>query len=174
MAISDPKALAAGDLFRVSQSVANTGDATAAIRLVDSAAASDTIPALDALLVNNVNDDAAVSVSTSYSLAKMILPAGTADLELSMSKGVNSDAQLQVFTRDGRHLFGSALTSAQRGVMLSEQNGFVAGSTYSNTYLNGATSLSRRDLVHGQSRQGINHNRGRWQCGRNRRSAIEW
>ena len=140
MAISDPKALAAGDLFRVSQSVANTGDATAAIRLVDSAAASDTIPALDALLVNNVNDDAAVSVSTSYSLAKMILPAGTADLELSMSKSVNSDAQLQVFTRDGRHLFGSALTSAQRGVMLSEQNGFVAGSTYSNTYLNGATS----------------------------------
>ncbi|MEC8143772.1 MAG: flagellar hook-associated protein FlgK [Pseudomonadota bacterium] len=140
MAISDPKALAAGDLFRVSQSVANTGDATAAIRLIDSAAASDTIPALDALLVNNVNDDAAVSVSTSYSLAKMILPAGTADLELSMSKSVNSDAQLQVFTRDGRHLFGSALTSAQRGVMLSEQNGFVAGSTYSNTYLNGATS----------------------------------
>ena len=140
MAISDPKALAAGDLFRVSQSVANTGDATAAIRLIDSAAASGTIPALDTLLVNNVNDDAAVSVSTSYSLAKMILPAGTAELELSMSKGVNSDAQLQVFTRDSRHLFGSALTSAQRGVMLSEQNGFVAGSTYSDTYLNGATA----------------------------------
>ena len=98
MAISDPKALAAGDLFRVSQSVANTGDATAAIRLIDSAAASGTIPALDTLLVNNVNNDAAVSVSTSYSLAKMILPAGTAELELSMSKGVNSDAQLQVFT----------------------------------------------------------------------------
>jgi flagellar hook-associated protein 1 FlgK len=140
MAISDPKALAAGDLFRVSQSVANTGDATAAIRLIDSAAASGTIPALDTLLVNNVNNDAAVSVSTSYSLAKMILPAGTAELELSMSKGVNSDAQLQVFTRDGRHLFGSALTSAQRGVMLSEQNGFVPGSTYSDTYLNGATA----------------------------------
>ena len=140
MAISDPKALAAGDLFRVSQSVANTGDATAAIRLIDSAAASGTIPALDTLLVNNVNNDAAVSVSTSYSLAKMILPAGTAELELSMSKGANSDAQLQVFTRDGRHLFGSALTSAQRGVMLSEQNGFVAGSTYSDTYLNGATA----------------------------------
>jgi flagellar hook-associated protein FlgK len=140
MAISDPKALAAGDLFRVSQSVANTGDATAAIRLIDSAAASGTIPALDTLLVNNVNDDAAVSVSTSYSLAKMILPAGTAELELSMSKGVNSDAQLQVFTRDGRHLFGSALTSAQRDIMLSEQNGFVAGSTYSDTYLNGATT----------------------------------
>ena len=140
MAISDPKALAAGDLFRVSQSVANTGDATAAIRLIDSAAASGAIPALDTLLVSNVNDDAAVSVSTSYSLAKMILPAGTAELELSMSKGVNSDAQLQVFTRDGRHLFGSALTSAQRGVMLSEQNGFVAGSTYSDLYLNGATA----------------------------------
>jgi flagellar hook-associated protein FlgK len=140
MAISDPKALAAGDLFRVSQNVANTGDATAAIRLTDSISSSSTIPALDALLVNNVNNDAALSVSTSYSLAKMIVPAGTAELELSLNQGVSSDAQLQVFTRDGRHLFGSALTSAQRGVMLSEQNGFVAGSTYSDSYLNGATA----------------------------------
>ena len=138
MAISDPKALAAGDLFRVSQNVANTGDATATIRLTDSVSPSGTIPALDTLLVNNVNNDAALSVSTSYSLAKMIVPAGTAELELSMNKGASSDAQLQVFTRDGRHLFGSALTSAQRGVMLSEQNGFVAGSTYSDAYLNGA------------------------------------
>jgi flagellar hook-associated protein FlgK len=45
-----------------------------------------------------------------------------------------------VFTRDGRHLFGSALTTAQRSVMLSEQNGFVTGSTYSDAYLNGDTT----------------------------------
>ena len=140
MAINDPKALAAGDLFRVSQNVFNTGDATAAIRLTDGVSGGSTIPALDALLVSNNNKDAALSVSTSYSLAKLIVPAGTTELELSMSKGVSSDTQLQVFTRDGRHLFGSALTSAQRGVMLSEQNGFVAGSTYSDTYLNNATA----------------------------------
>ena len=48
MAISDPKALAAGDLFRVSQNVANTSDATAAIRLPDSISSGSTLPAPDA------------------------------------------------------------------------------------------------------------------------------
>ena len=79
MAINDPKALAAGDLFRVSQNVFNTGDATAAIRLTDGVSGGSTIPALDALLVSNNNKDAALSVSTSYSLAKLIVPAGTTD-----------------------------------------------------------------------------------------------
>ena len=129
MAIEDLKALAAGDLFRVSQSVANISDTSASIRLIDNAVAEGSIPNLDSLLVNNLNTDAALTVSTSYSLAKMILPAGASNLQLSMSKTTSSDAELQVFTRDGRHLFGSALTDAQRGVMLSEQNGFVSGST---------------------------------------------
>ena len=139
IAVEDPNAIAAGDLFRISKNVANTSDASATIRLVDSAATT-TIPKLDTLLVNNINQDAALSVSTSYSLAKAVLPAGTSNLALTMSKASNSDAELQVFTRDGRHLFGSALSDAQRSVMLSEQNGFVTGSTYSDSYLNGATS----------------------------------
>jgi flagellar hook-associated protein 1 FlgK len=139
IAVEDPNAIAAGDLFRISKNVANTSDASATIRLVDSAATT-TIPKLDTLLVNNINQDAALSVSTSYSLAKAVLPAGTSNLALTMSKASNSDAELQVFTRDGRHLFGSALSDAQRSVMLSEQNGFVAGSTYSDSYLNGAAS----------------------------------
>ena len=75
MSITDPKALAAGDLFRVSQNVANTGDASATIRLTDSVSPSSAIPALDTLLVNNINNDATLSVGTSYSLAKMIVPA---------------------------------------------------------------------------------------------------
>ena len=139
IAVEDPNAIAAGDLFRISKNAANTSDASATIRLVDSAATT-TIPKLDTLLVNNINQDAALSVSTSYSLAKAVLPAGTSNLALTMSKASNSDAELQVFTRDGRHLFGSALSDAQRSVMLSEQNGFVAGSTYSDSYLNGAAS----------------------------------
>ncbi len=140
IAVEDPNAIAAGDLFRISKNVANTSDANATIRLVDSAVATTTIPQLDTLLVNNINQDAALSVSTSYSLAKTILPAGTSNLALTMSKAASSDAELQVFTRDGRHLFGSALSDAQRSVMLSDQNGFVTGSTYSDSYLNGATS----------------------------------
>ena len=55
MAIDDPKALAAGDLFRVSQSVANISDTSASIRLIDNAVAEGSIPNLDSLLVNNLN-----------------------------------------------------------------------------------------------------------------------
>ena len=145
MAISDPKELAAGDLFRVSKNVSNTGEADASIKLVEQTAATNFVPALDTLLVNNINSDAALTVSSSYSLAKMVVPSGTTNLQLRMEKAASSDAELQVFTRDGRHVFGSALTNAQRSVMLSEQNGFVAGSTYSDTYLNGATSYRNED-----------------------------
>ena len=38
LAIDDPQALAAGDLFRVSQSVSNTSDTSASIRLIENAA----------------------------------------------------------------------------------------------------------------------------------------
>jgi len=155
MAVEDAKAIAAGDLFRISKNVANTSEANATIRLVDSAAATTTIPKLDTLLVNNINQDAALAISTSYSLAKTIVPAGTSNLELTMSKAASSDAELQVFTRDGRHLFGSALSDAQRSVMLSEQNGFVTGSTYSDTYLNGATSYLDNTWAIGASAEAV-------------------
>ena len=72
-----------------------------------------------------------------------------------MSKTTSSDAELQVFTRDGRHLFGSALTDAQRGVMLSEQNGFVSGSTYSDTYLNGAASYKDQSWSLGSTAKAV-------------------
>ena len=155
MAIEDPKSLAAGDLFRVSQSVSNTSDTSAHIRLVENAVVEGSISSLDSLLVNNLNIDAALTVSASYSLAKMTVPAGTSNLQLSMHKGASSDAELQVFTRDGRHLFGSALTDAQQSVMLSEQNGFVSGSTYSDSYLNGAASYRGQSWSLGASAKAV-------------------
>ena len=155
VAIEDPKSLAAGDLFRVSQSVSNISDTSASIRLVENAVAEGSISSLDSLLVNNLNIDAALTVSTSYSLAKMILPAGTSNLQLSMNKSTSSDAELQVFTRNGRHLFGSELTDAQQSVMLSEQNGFVSGSTYSNDYLNGAAGYTDQSWSLGSSAKAV-------------------
>ena len=155
LAIEDPESLAAGDLFRVSQSVSNTGDTSASIRLIENAVAESSISNLDSLVVNNLNIDAALSVSTSYSLAKMTVPAGTSSLQLSMSKSASSDAELQVFTRDGRHLFGSELTEAQKSVMLSEQNGFVSGSTYSDSYLNGVASYKDESWTLGTSAKAV-------------------
>jgi flagellar hook-associated protein 1 FlgK len=155
IAIDDPNSIAAGDLFRVSQSVSNASDTSARIRLIENAVTEGSISSLDSLLINNLNIDAALTVSASYSLAKMTVPAGTSNLQLSMSKSTSSDAELQVFTRDGRHLFGSALTKAQQSVMLSEQNGFVSGSTYSDSYLNGAASYRNQSWSMGSSAKAV-------------------
>ena len=140
LAITDSKDLAAGDLFRVSKNVANLTDVDATIGIVNPAAIASTVPELSTLLVNNVNNAAALAVDASYSLAKSFVAAGTKDIDLTLSKSVASTAELQIFTRDGRHLFGSGLTAAQQSVMLSAQNGFMTDSTYSNAYLNGDTS----------------------------------
>ena len=140
LAITDSKDLAAGDLFRVSKNVANLTDVDATIGIVNPAAIASTVPELSTLLVNNVNNAAALAVDASYSLAKSFVAAGTKDIDLTFSKSVASTAELQIFTRDGRHLFGSGLTAAQQSVMLSAQNGFMTDSTYSNAYLNGDTS----------------------------------
>ena len=140
LAITNSKDLAAGDLFRVSKNVANLGDGNATIGIVAPAASASTAPELSTLLVNNTNNSAALAVDASYSLAKSFVAAGTKDIDLTFSKTASSTAELQIFTRDGRHLFGSGLSAAQQSVMLHAQNGFVTDSTYSDSYLNGDTS----------------------------------
>lgn len=140
LAINNTRDLAAGDLFRVSKNVANLGDVDASIGIVNPADVSSTVPELSTLLVNNVNNAAALTVDASYSLAKNFIAAGTKDVDLTFSKTAASSAELQIFTRDGRHLFGSGLTAAQQSVMLNAQNGFITDSTYSNAYLNGDAS----------------------------------
>lgn len=137
MALSTAQELAAGDLFRIAKSVSNTGTADANIRILDVPVRPGGIANLSSVLVNNDNPSAALTVATSYSLAKLTVPAGTQNLGMTLGKSSASTAELQVLTRDGRHLFGSALTDAQRAVMLTEQNGFITDGSYSDTYLNG-------------------------------------
>ena len=155
LAITDSKDLAAGDLFRVSKNVANLTDVDATIGIVNPAAIASTVPELSTLLVNNVNNAAALAVDASYSLAKSFVAAGTKDIDLTFSKSIASTAELQIFTRDGRHLFGSGLTAAQQSVMLSAQNGFMTDSTYSNTYLNGDTSYMGQSWTIGATGQSV-------------------
>lgn len=155
LAITDSKDLAAGDLFRVSKNVTNLTDVDATIGIVTPAAIASTVPELSTLLVNNVNNAAALALDASYSLAKSFVAAGTKDIDLTFSKTVASTAELQVFTRDGRHLFGSGLTPAQQSVMLSAQNGFITDSTYSSTYLNGDTSYMDQSWTIGATGQSV-------------------
>ena len=155
LAITDTKDLAAGDLFRVSKNVTNLSDVDATISIVTPAAISSTVPELSTILVNNSNNAAALTLDASYSAAKSFVAAGTKDVDLTFSKTASSTAELQIFTRDGRHLFGSELSAAQQAVMLNAQNGFITDSTYSDTYLNGDTRYMGETWSIGASGQSV-------------------
>lgn len=155
LAITNSRDLAAGDLFRVSKNISNLGDVEATIGIVAAAPNVSTVPELSTILVNNNNASAGITVDASYSSAKSYLAAGTKDLALTLAKTASSTAELQIFTRDGRHLFGSNLSDAQKAVMLNAQNGFVSDSTYSNTYLNGDTAYMGESWSIGATSQSV-------------------
>ena len=152
--LTDSRQIAAGDLFRVSTHIENTGGASSTIRLNNAVGGTPAAPVISELLLNNKHTSAAKTVSGTYSKPLMTLPPGTSDLEMLLGKGANSSIDMQVFTTDGRHLFGSTLTEDQRSVMLTEQNGFAKGTGYSSRYLNGSESYLDKDWffgVHGNS-----------------------
>lgn len=67
-----------------------------------------------------------------------VIPAGYRDVSLQTS---SSGGQLAIFTRDGRQLSGPAVT----GIVTAE-NGFYKGATYSDAYLNKAGTSGYFDL----------------------------
>ena len=147
--LTDPRQIAAGDLFRVSTHIENTGGANSTIRLDNAVGETPAAPVVSDLLIDNKHVSAGKAISGTYSKPLMTIPAGTTDLEMLMSKATNSSIDLQVFTTDGRHLFGSSLTADQRSVMLTEQNGFAKGAGYSSRYLNGSESYLNKDWYFG-------------------------
>ena len=62
------------------------------------------------------------------------IPNGLQDINLyaKLSAGQN----LQVFTRDGRQILGSVMTQSQLGQLITAENGFAQGATYSGEYRN--------------------------------------
>ena len=69
------------------------------------------------------------------------IPQGTTNTVIYMDP--DSDQWLNIFTRDGRHLLGNALTPEQYTLALSSGGGLLADAQYSSAYLNQTdTSLS--------------------------------
>ena len=133
----------------MSTHIENTGGATSTIRLSAGSSEAPAATAVSDLLVNNSHSSAAKTVAGTYSKPLLTLPPGTRDLELLLGKATNSSVELQVFSADGRHLFGSSLTTDQQSVMLTEQNGFSKGTTYSSRYLNGSEAYLNKEWYFG-------------------------
>ena len=135
VAFTDVRKLAAAQLFNIQPAAENVGNAQAQVSLL-AEAASATPPAVATMLANNAHPAAATTVQTSLTQALMQVPAGTSNLNLLLAEPGTNTAELQIFTRDGRHLFGQALTPAEQQIAVSNANGFIQGAAYSQAYLN--------------------------------------
>ncbi|MDG1306233.1 MAG: flagellar hook-associated protein FlgK, partial [Pseudomonadales bacterium] len=134
--MTDPNRLAAGDLYGMTFGAENSGSARASVGFAQQTPASLVKP-IQQTLVNNLNPAAAVSINPNNFQPLVSIPAGTSNVTLTLSKEYPADVEMQVFTREGQHLFGSAgIADSQLSLMLSENNGFGAGASYSAQQLN--------------------------------------
>ena len=144
--VTDPMRISTGGLFRVSQGVNNPGETTAEVAF-DGSVAPDTIMS-NPQLQNNpfTNNPLTVNiVGTSQEAFVTSLAAGATSPVIyldNMQPGQN----LQLLTKDGRHLLGQTLTEDQKYQILTTQNGFSSELTYSDAYLNATGNDAYRNM----------------------------
>ncbi len=154
VAFDDPLRVAAAAQFRVITAANNTSTTNASVSY--SAAPGPTAHAADGpamladALVNNPHPSAArtVKVSSSLPLTGVATVAnGLQDVSIFLND-LQPGQQLQVLTRDGRHVLGQSLTSdaTLQGALLRTDNGFAAGASYSDSYLNESGSAGYKGM----------------------------
>ncbi len=136
VAFTDAMRVSAAAQFRVIKGANNTGGADASISFQADAL---TGPApLAQALVNNPHPSAGRSVNLSGSLPVApitTVPNGMQDVTLFLD-GADAGQQLQFITRDGRQVIGQALDATLQAQVMTSDNGFAEGASYSAAYLN--------------------------------------
>ena len=145
LAIDDPMRIAAAAQFRVIEAANNTGRADATVTF--SAPLYGAPKDLGAVLSNNSSASAGLSfpVGGTPPLASVgSIASGLKDVTIYLSEA-QGDQQLQLFTRDGRHVLGSPLNPSQQQGLLSS-GGVEPGATY---------DASQRNLAGAQGYRGM-------------------
>ena len=150
VAIDDPMRLAAAAQFRVTENSTNTGLADASVAFKPPA---PTAPeALQELLPNNPHPSASKLLELSAGAALVpvaTVPAGLREVTIYLNEA-SGDQQLQLVSRDGRHILGAPLGAADQDLLLAQPS-MAAGATYSTSYLglSGATAYKDMDVFYG-------------------------
>jgi len=149
VAFSDPMLVAAASLFRVIEGPNNPSGTDATLTYLDpmtppTPGTPPTAPPpgpgpLQNVFTNNDNVSAAKPITVSSTLpvtAVATIQQGMADVSIYLDT-MQPGQQLQVMTKDGRQLIGSAFTDQSLlDNTLTTGNGFAAGAQYSSLYLN--------------------------------------
>lgn len=146
VAFTDPMKVSAAAQFRVIESQNNTGGVDASIQYQSEASLGPA--ALASVLPNNASEAGAKSLTLTANRPYMSLatvPNGLSGLQFYL--GNPSEGQdIQVFTREGIQLIGGALPNALKSSMLTPENGFAQGATYSDRYLNQSGNAGYKNL----------------------------
>ncbi len=144
---SDALKVSAAAQFRVIEAPNNTGSADASLLYVGD---PTTGPAdLTSTIANNASASAAITVKATASkpvAAVATIQNGLQDIGIFMGEA-DAGQQLQIFTRDGRQLAGTAIDTALQGMVMTEANGFATNASYSDAYLNLNGSNSYKDIA---------------------------
>lgn len=144
----DPLMVAAGAQFRVVEGEKNPSGTNAKVSydLSPSASTGNNAatavtgpPALQTVLLNNASVGIGKQINVSSSLGVTSVAAvnmGMQNVSVYLDN-MQPGQQLQIYTRDGRHLLGSSDISAlAEDNLVRQENGFAKGATLSDEYLN--------------------------------------
>ena len=138
MIVKDANRVAAAGQFRVIDNPLNSGTAQARVSYSEPLFQGPTQLRGDLALAKTPQiatlSNVAIEASQGFSSLGLI-PIGTQNLSLTLQTP-GPGQSIQVLTRDGRHLVGSALNDTQKDQMVKASNGMEVGATYSDQTLN--------------------------------------
>ena len=145
VSVTEHSSIASGGAVSVSRATANTSGTRITLNgyVKPTAAATDTT--MDTTLRNNIAQVAASTITASNNLA-FVIPANTQDSQFYSTEYNGSSAvQMQVFTREGKQVYGSALNNSEQTSLLTTANGFSGNAAYDSTYRNQTGSNAYMD-----------------------------
>jgi len=145
VSVTEHTTIASGGAVSVARATTNTSGTKMILNgyVKPTVALADTT--MDTALRNNIAQVAASSIAASNNVA-FVIPANTQDSQFySTEQNDSSDIKMQVFTRAGKQLYGSALTSSEQTALITSGNGFSATAAYDSTYNNQTGSNAYMD-----------------------------
>ena len=133
--------IASGGAVSVTRASTNTSTTGITLNGYSKPAAPVANTSMDTALRNNISQVAASTITTSNNLA-FIIPANTKDSQFySTESNASAAVQMQVFTREGKQVYGSALNNSEQTSLLTTANGFSTNAAYDSTYRNQPGSI---------------------------------
>ncbi len=146
VAFDDPMRISSASQFRVVDGANNPSGTSASIAYLDNSGKAIISPSgpadITKALANGAYSSSPLVISPTVSVPIASIASianGMSDVEIYLDSN-QPGQQLAVITRDGRQLIGASMAeaSALRGQLMTTSNGFAAGASYSDAYLNGA------------------------------------